>query len=337
MRTIRVNLIYRRAYTSQFSIERIFDGLISYFQLTSHIQVSKKVVPFYNNTVFRRFKNIIWTFRNQGQINHVTGDIHYIALGLTRQTTILTIHDLYFMDVAKPLTLYIYYLLWLKLPLLRVQYVTVISEATKKELLRRIYFPADRIRVIPNYYDPEYKPVPKLTFPNKPVLLQIGTKSNKNIPRLIEALHGVNCTLIIIGKVKKEITALLLKFKIDYIWKENLSDKEVRKEYALCDMVCFISILEGFGMPILEAQATGRVVITSNVSSMPEVAGDGAYYVNPWDVLAIREGILTLIKNAVLRAELITAGYENVKRFHISRIAQMYASLYQEVLHQQTT
>ncbi len=337
MKKINVHLIYRRAYSSQFSIERIFDGLISYFHANTTIQIQKKVVPAYNNTVLRRLQNIIWTFRNQGKINHITGDIHYIALGLFKPTAILTIHDLYFMDIAKPLTFLIYYLLWLKLPLLQVQYVTVISEATKKELLRKIYFPEHRLRVIPNYYDPQYKPVPKQFFSDKPVLLQIGTKSNKNIPRLIEAIRSINCTLIIVGKFEKEIEELLLKNQVDYSWREKLSDEEVRREYEQCDLVCFTSILEGFGMPILEAQATGRVVITSNVSSMPEVAGLGAYYVNPFDSNAIRQGILKLIEDAPLRSGLINAGFENVQRFHISRIAQMYASLYQEIQDQQTT
>ena len=98
------------------------------------------------------------------------------------------------------------------------------------------------------------------------------------------------------------------------------------------DILAFVSTYEGFGLPIIEAQAIGRVVITSNLASMPEVAGKGALFVNPFSVEEIREGIVSLIENEHDRATLIKRGLENVKRFDKEKIANQYQEIYDEFL-----
>jgi glycosyltransferase involved in cell wall biosynthesis len=103
-------------------------------------------------------------------------------------------------------------------------------------------------------------------------------------------------------------------------------------QYRMADIVCFASLYEGFGLPILEAQATGRPVVTSDRCSMPYVAGGAALLVNPESVDSIRSGIQSLIDNAQLREQLIVQGLENVKRFRISTMCEKYAELYQRVL-----
>jgi glycosyltransferase involved in cell wall biosynthesis len=91
-------------------------------------------------------------------------------------------------------------------------------------------------------------------------------------------------------------------------------------------MLC--STLEGFGMPIIEAQATGRVVLTSNCSSMPDVAGKGALLVDPFSIKSMREGLKKLISDSKLRDTLINEGFENVKRFEVETISAMYFEVY---------
>ena len=105
-------------------------------------------------------------------------------------------------------------------------------------------------------------------------------------------------------------------------------------EYEKCDILSFVSTYEGFGLPIIEAQTCGRVVITSNISSLPEVAGNGAYFINPYDITEIKNGIKELINNSKLRDELIQNGIENVKRFNPEQIANQYKELYQKVLNE---
>ena len=85
-------------------------------------------------------------------------------------------------------------------------------------------------------------------------------------------------------------------------------------------------------MPILEAQTVGRPVVTSGVSSMPEVAGDAACLVDPTDVAAIRAGVQRVIDDTTFRATLVERGFENVKRFGSEAVARQYADLYAEVL-----
>ena len=84
---------------------------------------------------------------------------------------------------------------------------------------------------------------------------------------------------------------------------------------------CFPSLYEGFGLPVLEAQAMGVPLVTANNSSLPEIAGDAALLVDPTDVDAIADAMLRLSQDEALRQRLIAAGYENVKRFSWEKAA----------------
>ncbi|MFD2573288.1 glycosyltransferase family 4 protein [Spirosoma soli] len=330
---MKVTFFFRKPIPSfHFSIERIFDDIKD--SLGKDVLLTRKTVPFFCHSRINILKNIIWSSKEQDEINHITGDIHYIALGLQKKKTILTIHDINFLKRRHPIKVLEYYLLWLLLPLIKSKVITVVSEETKKDILKRVPFSEGKIRVIPNFYDPRYKAFPKIFSKEKPVLLQIGTRKNKNVERLIEAITGINCLLIIVGKYEAHLEQMLKDRNIDYDWKENLSDSEVMDQYRRADILCFVSTVEGFGMPILEAQAVGRAVITSNVSSMPEVAGDSALLVDPFNVEEIRKAISKLIDNDHLRSELIQKGFENIKRYEIKKIAGMYRDLYQEVYSQ---
>src|SRR5262249_49098549 len=102
--------------------------------------------------------------------------------------------------------------------------------------------------------------------------------------------------------------------------------------YHEADVVLFASTYEGFGLPILEAQATGRPVVTSNLHSLPEVAGPAACLVDPFDVASIHAGVLRVLSEPLYRENLISAGFENVKRFTAQKIAAKYAALYESIL-----
>jgi len=97
-------------------------------------------------------------------------------------------------------------------------------------------------------------------------------------------------------------------------------------------MLVFASTYEGFGLPIVEAQATGRPVVTSNILSMPEVAGGAACLVDPFNVASIREGIAKVIQDSSYREYLVRLGFENVKRFQPENIAKNYLDIYTNIL-----
>jgi glycosyltransferase involved in cell wall biosynthesis len=163
-------------------------------------------------------------------------------------------------------------------------------------------------------------------------LLQIGTAHNKNIVNVAKALSGIPCHLRIIGKLSEELISKLLACDIDYSSASNVSDQDIINEYIKCDVLIFASTYEGFGMPIVEANAVGRPVITSNLLSMPEVAGDAACLVDPYDVHDIRRGVLRVLSDDTYRNDLIMNGIKNALRFRSQQIANQYAQLYREII-----
>ena len=150
--------------------------------------------------------------------------------------------------------------------------------------------------------------------------------------RIIQACSGVECRLLIIGKLNEKQLALLDKERIKYTNKKNLTNKEVYECYVQADMLCFPSLYEGFGMPIIEAQATGRVVITSNIRPMSDVAGEGAFFVNPYSVDEIRNAIVSLSSNKKMREKLIDNGLKNCLDYTSEKIAHSYCELYASLL-----
>lgn len=160
----------------------------------------------------------------------------------------------------------------------------------------------------------------------------MGTKANKNLERSLEALKDLTCKVILIGKLSETQQQLLIANSIDFVNYFNLSYEDIISYYKSADIVCFPSTYEGFGMPIVEAQAIGRPVLTSNIGAMAEVAGEGAYLINPFEVDSIRAGLLELIQNEALRIRLIQKGFENVGRFQIEHIARKYLELYDEMI-----
>jgi glycosyltransferase involved in cell wall biosynthesis len=246
--------------------------------------------------------------------------------------TLLTVHDC---GVLKGLGGFKFHLmkwLWFTLPARHAGWITVNSEATKRDLLSYIRYDAERIKVIHICVGAQFTAFPKSFNSTKPVILQIGTAENKNLKRIIPALQGIPCQYIIIGKLDISVKGLLAKHAIEYQSIERaLSEDELLHQYQSCDILSFVSTLEGFGMPIIEANGVGRVVVTGNTSSMPEIAGNAAHLVDPLDISAIREGFLKVINDTGYRNQLIENGFRNVKRFDKKRIAEAYFGLYRRI------
>lgn len=326
---IRVIFFQRKPYLFNKSVEYIFEDVRN--RMPSSILPVLKEVSYYSKGILSRI-GIIWeAYKNQGDINHVTGDIHFATIGLDKNKTILTVHDCIMLQNSKGIKHALFKFFWFTLPLKKCKYITVVSESTKKELLKFVSYPAQNIHVIYVAISPDYKYVPQKFNSAKPVILQVGTTINKNIERLIEAIKEIPCQLNIIGVLSNELIAKLQQYHINYFNFTNLSQEEMVQQYIDCDIVSFVSTYEGFGMPIVEANATGRAVITSNVFSMPEVAGNAAHIVDPYNVSAIKEGILKIINDNNYRESLIKNGLENCKRFESQKIADAYATLYERI------
>ena len=137
---------------------------------------------------------------------------------------------------------------------------------------------------------------------HKPVVLQVGTGWNKNVERVAEALRGTACRLEIVGSLSETQRTALHGSGVPFRELGRVGDEELVAAYHRCDLLIFASVYEGFGMPIVEAQAVGRVVITSNCSSMPEAAGDGALLVDLWDELVLPRAVRSAWDPLVLAA-----------------------------------
>ena len=124
----------------------------------------------------------------------------------------------------------------------------------------------------------------------------------------------------------------LEKNRISYSACSQLTEQGIIEEYKACDLVSFVSVYEGFGMPIVEAQWIERPVITSNCSSMPEVAGEGACLVNPRDIYDIRQAVLRIVRDSDYRETLLEKGRQNRQRFSLREVAQQYLNVYDAVL-----
>ncbi|QDO93701.1 glycosyltransferase family 4 protein [Formosa sediminum] len=329
--SLEINYIFRKRLPQYNSIEELFGTLITYIKKECNVEVTEL------SSGGASLKNILINlrgFKNKSKsIVHITGDVHYMAL-VTGRYTVLTIHDVKSIIKGSILKQQLIKLLWFWLPALFVKKITVISEFSRHELIPVIPFAKHKIHVVYNPVNVNLQYTPKDFNSNKPNVLLVGTKPNKNLELTLEAIEGVNCTVTIIGKLSEEQLALLRAFNIDFTNKFNIPYAEIVQAYSDCDVLVFASTYEGFGMPIIEAQTIGRPIITSNIGAMKEVAGNGAILINPRLKQEITKALKDVIEDDNLREKLINQGLENVKRFQLDKIANDYMSIYKTVLNE---
>ena len=320
----------RRPGVSQISIERLFEAIRS--ELDESFEVTVATSRQASRGLWPRLRNLLQAARQRGEIHHVVGDVHYLVFGLPRMRTVLTIHDCAALERLSGWRRALLKYFWFSGPIRRAAVVTTISQTTKDELHKWVGALADKVVVIPNCVRAEFTPHPKEFNAAAPRVLQVGTGWNKNLLRVAEALQGTPCELAIVGLVSPSQRAALDATGVPFRELGRLSDEDLVAAYRAADLVVFASLYEGFGLPILEAHATGRPVITSNRSSMPEAAGTGALLVDPESVAAIHAALQQVVGSAKLRDELVANGFANVARFRPRAIAASYATVYHQML-----
>lgn len=328
-RPIEVVQFQRRATSGVFSIERVFEAVRS--ALPPEIGVTLRTNRFHSTGLVPRMRDALRARLHSGSVNHVLGDVHYLTWLMPRRNTILTVHDCVSLERHRGARRYLLWLLWYWLPLHRVGYVTVISEYTRAALLRWVPSTTAQIQIIPPPLCGEFLPYPPPPRAGRLRLLQVGTRPHKNLARVIEACQGLPLTLIIIGRLEAPLRERLVRTGVLFENHVDLEADQVLAEYQKSHALIFASTYEGFGLPIIEAQAVGRPVITSNRCSMPEAAGGAACLVDPHDVSDIRRAIQRLIDDPAYCDALVRKGYENAARYSPTRVAAQYAALYRNV------
>ena len=248
--------------------------------------------------------------------------------------------------------------------LLQADRVIAVSEATQRDVENLLAVPSQRIRTIysapdPRFYGTGDPQIEDALEPKRqkllerfqisyPFILYAGRiRPHKNIPRLIEAFavvrnelenHPVyrDLRLIIIGdeiskhpEVRRAVVQTRNQQYVRFFG--FVPFDTLRIIYSSAAVFAFPSLYEGFGLPPLEAMATGTPVVTSSVSSLPEVVGDAAMVVNPENVFDIARGLRELLLDDDLRQRVITAGYLQARRFDWKRTAEQVLEVYQEV------
>ncbi len=327
-----ITYIFRKKSRTGFSIEKLFDD-ISTQCAARGLPIARLELPHRTTGLRSIFKNIWHTNRKaQPGILHVTGDIHYAALLNSNNKVIITVHDIGMILGKNSLLRFVFWLIWFRLPISRAAVVTVVSEKTRKDLQSILAIPPEKIHLIPNCVSPQYKYSTREFNSSNPRIIHVRTNGNKNLPRVIDALQNLPVTLVIVGALDMNQTQLLQSTRLRYEHHVSIDDDHLHQLYQSADIISFPSTFEGFGMPILEGQAIGRPVLTSNIEPMISVAGpDGALLVDPFSVSAIRSGFISLIENAELRNRLVANGLRNCQQYSLESIADRYQALYRQL------
>ena len=328
---MKILYIYRN-HKMGFSIGKVFKPIEE--EMKKYADVDSIELPCANYSPRSMWNNVnaaIEQVRNQHyDIVHITGAEHYLLPFLRKEKTVVTVHDLGFFTNHKfGLRAIKKYFLWIRtLPL--ANYVTFISDKSEREALKFIKLDGKHSIVL-NPVGSEFVPYPKVINTECPVILHIGTKENKNLESTAIALKGFPCKMRIVGNLTEGQKLVLKLYGINYEQVSNLTDEEILQEYVDCDYVNFPSLYEGFGMPIIEGQAIGRPVLTSNLSPMKEVANGAAVIVEPTQPEDIRRGYEEM---KVQAEKIVKLGYENVKRFSLDKITRQYYVVYQSMIKQ---
>lgn len=266
---------------------------------------------------------------------------------------LLTIYDLSYIYYPESYTFFnrLYYKLLLKHSINSANRIITISKAAKKEIMSEFNVPDKKIEIIYPGFDDSFGQFNKdaaKEFIRKnysiasPFFVFVGSLiPRKNLVRVIEAMNKLKSTLpnhklVVVGKkgwLYDEIfeTVNRLKLTDTVIFTSYVQEQDLPFFYNAADALVFASLHEGFGIPLLEAMACGCPVITSNKSSMPEVAGDAALFVNPLDVTDISNAMRKIATDQSIRKELIAKGLQRVKLFSWDTAGEQLSKVYAQV------
>ena len=280
---------------------------------------------------------------------------HYVMPPAVRCRSIVTIHDcihLMFPQYLPSRAAYVYARAAMWVATHRSHRVLTVSEASKRDILHFFNIPPEKIVVVHNAIDERFGVSPaeeatalvreRYQLDHRFVLYVGNIKPHKNLVRVVEAFSGLrkrgfdDLTLLIIGDEISKLPALRRAVHSHKLHKHvrflgHLPDDTLAILYRLAAVFVFPSLYEGFGLPPLEAMACGAPVVTSNVSSLPEVTGDAAVLVDPYDVGSIADGIARVLSDPALREDMRVKGMARAREFSWERSVARTREIYREV------
>lgn len=240
---------------------------------------------------------------------------------------VFTIHDLIHLKVPEegnPLKARLralYYQYILRPAARRAARVLTVSEYSRRQIMAWGSLNPEQVVVVGNGVDAAFSPHGPRHQPGFPYLLYFWNgKPHKNALRLLQAFAGLGdgqIRLLVSSAPDDELRhqALRLGVADRVVFAGGIPEAELPAYYRGAEALAFPSLYEGFGLPALEALACGTPVVTSNVTSLPEVVGDAAVLVNPYDSASITQGLQRVMEDQGLRASLRAAGLERARCF----------------------
>ncbi len=298
-------------------------------------------------------------------LHHLKPDLVHIPLNrvplLMMRPYVVTVHDLSSLLFDQRSGLHMQLRRYrFRRGLARARRVIAVSDATRRDVQNLLGIPPQRIRRVYNapdagFYDlaghspEEHRRILERYQIQYPFLLYAGNvRLHKNVPRLVEAFavlraqladHPIyrDLRLVIIGNTISQhpgVRQTVIKSRVEHLVRflGFVPFDTLRCFYESAAAFVFPSRYEGFGLPPLEAMACGTPVVTSNVSSLPEVVGEAAVLVNPENVFDIARGIREALLDETLRAELIRRGHAQAGRFSWERTARAVLEIYREAV-----
>jgi glycosyltransferase involved in cell wall biosynthesis len=281
---------------------------------------------------------------------------HYVLPPLTQCKSVVTIHDvihLLFPQYLPNRLAWAYARASLSAATRRADRILTVSETSKNDILRRFKVPAEKITVIYNAIDERFNVMPteeqvtrvreRYQLDQRFALYVGNIKPHKNLERLIDAFaelrrSGIeDVRLLIIGDEISKFPALRRAVHRNKLHKHVrflgfVPIETLAVLYRLASVFVFPSLYEGFGLPPVEAMASGTPVVTSSVSSLPEVVGDAALLVDPYDTHSIADGMRQVLVDCGLAERLSARGREQASKYSWQRSIERVHEIYNEVL-----
>ena len=321
---------------TRFPARYIFD----YTNRKNRMKDLLKVMPFlnYNTLVSDRKSDIFLFFSYQVPVFPVKGKV------------VACIHDLIpFKTEMENIGIIDNYRRNLENTIKRSDCIITVSENSKKEIMEYFSVPEERIHIV---YDGVYvqrydevlskeisdSVVEKYNLPKKYILYFGSNRKHKNVETVVNAYAKLDEAVkteysLVLSNPSNDIQQLVRKLNLEnnVTYVERVSEQEKVVIYQKASLFVLVSFYEGFGIPLLEAMAASVPVITSNCSSLPEVAGDAAILVDPHDVDCLKEKMTEVLYSVELRNQLIEKGHQNIKRFNWDSAASSLHEILLEV------
>ncbi len=313
------------------------------------IKGSKSIVlNISNRYLFEQFYIPFALKKHKVDIYHATGNTGVPIF--SSLPVVLTIHDIipmsfkdYFKFSRFPFLSKNLYKLNLFISCYKAKKIISVSKFVKKEIIKKIRIPENKIKVIYSGIIPLVQgELPSILIGKKYILNHGGIDIRKNLEKLIKSFYKAypkisNYKLVITGsnpRLEKKLKSLVKKINLEksVIFMGYVSDKTLGSILKNAKCICYPSLSEGFGMPVLEGFAANVPVISSNVSSIPEIAEDAALLINPNSINQISKAIVKIISDVNLSKNLIRKGREVIKKYSWSKSAQETLNIYTEIL-----